>query len=312
MAPDQPRGKIAVTPRSLSRSGHPALEALRQAGYEVLFPTPGVQPSPEEIEMFLPGCAGYLAGVEPISGTVLARCPSLKVISRNGVGVDNIDLQAARNLGIQVLVAEGANAQGVAELALALILCGVRFVPWSDRMLKGGKWSRKQGYEVQGRLLGLVGCGQIGQRLARMALGLGMIVRAYDPYPDAGFAPEGDFAFTDLPSLLSAADVLSLHCPAGDRPLIDARSISLLKGGTFLVNTARAALIDEAAVLAGLESGKLMGYATDVYPQEPPAPSDLLRHDMVICTPHAGGLTQESVQRATQVAVDNLLSVLGG
>jgi D-3-phosphoglycerate dehydrogenase len=304
------KGKIAVTPRSLSREGHPALEKLRQAGFEVVFPTPGRQPEESEIAAFLPECVGYLAGVEPVSREVLARSPQLKVISRNGVGVDNIDLQAAEELGIRVEIAHGANAQGVAELALALILAGVRDVPWSDRMLKAGEWQRKQGIELAGRMLGVVGCGQIGKRLVEMAVGVGMRVRAFDLFPDVSFKPSGDFAFTALDDLLAEADVISLHCPAGDQPLIDAAAIARMKNGVFLVNTARAALVDDDAVLAALNSGKLSGFATDVYHQEPPGASELLRHELVIATPHAGGFTEESVRRASEAAVDNLLDVL--
>lgn len=304
------KGKIAVTPRSLSREGHPALEKLRQAGFEVVFPTPGRQPEEPEIAAFLPECVGYLAGVETVSREVLARSPQLKVISRNGVGVDNIDLQAAEELGIRVEIAHGANAQGVAELALALILAGVRDVPWSDRMLKAGEWQRKQGIELAGRMLGLVGCGQIGKRLVEMAVGVGMRVRAFDLFPDVSFKPSGDFTFTALDDLLAEADVISLHCPAGDQPLIDAAAIARMKNGVFLVNTARAALVDDDAVLAALNSGKLSGFATDVYHKEPPGASELLRHELVIATPHAGGFTEESVRRATETAVQNLLEVL--
>jgi D-3-phosphoglycerate dehydrogenase len=305
------KGKIVVTPRSLSREGHPALDKLRQAGFEVVFPTPGRQPEESEIAGFLPECVGYLAGVEPVSREVLARSPQLKVISRNGVGVDNIDLQAAEEFGIRVEIALGANAQGVAELALALILAGVRYLPWSDRMLKAGQWQRKQGIELAGRNLGVIGCGQIGKRLVEMAVGIGMRVQAYDPYPDEGFNPPGDFAFTALNDLMAEADVISLHCPAGDQPVVDAAALSMMKTGVFLVNTARAALVDNDAVLAALESGKLSGFATDVYHQEPPTTSELLRHELVIATPHAGGFTEESVRRATEAAVQNLLKVLG-
>jgi D-3-phosphoglycerate dehydrogenase len=304
------KSKIAVTPRSLSRDGHPALEALVQAGYEVVFPTPGRQPTVEELRTFLPSCVGYLAGVEPIPAEVLRACPDLKVISRNGVGVDNIDLQAARSLGIAVEKAAGANARGVAELAITLMLAGLRHVPWSDQQLKQGAWARREGIEVQGWTLGVVGCGQIGKYVVAMAIGLGMRVRAYDPFPDLAFMPAGDFAFVPLEQLLSESDVISLHCPPAERPLIGAAAIERMKPGTYLVNTARAALVDDEAVLDALETGKLRGFATDVYNREPPEITPLLRHERVITTPHAGGLTEESIERTTEAAVSNLLKIL--
>jgi D-3-phosphoglycerate dehydrogenase len=303
-------GVIAVTPRSLSVRGHPALSALSEAGFEVSFPTPGKQPTAEEQLSFLPECVGYLAGAEPISRTLLERCPNLRVISRNGVGVDAVDIAAAAEFGIAVETTPGANSQGVAELAIALMLSGLRHIPWSDRQVKAGVWQRREGIEVNGRTLGVIGCGQIGQRVARMALGLGMAVRAFDEYPDPGFAPAGDFGFAQLGEVLRASDVVTLHCPPGHRPLIGTEALAKLRRGAYVVNTARASLVDHGAVLLALDEGRLSGFATDVYDVEPPTVDELLVRDNVLATPHAGGLTAESVERATRAAVENLLRVL--
>lgn len=305
-------GKIAVTPRSLSRTGHPALRALTDAGYEVIFPTPGRQPTLDELRGFLPGCVGYLAGVEAIPADVLALCPGLKVISRNGVGVDTIDLAAAQAMGIAVEKALGANSRGVAELAISLMLAGLRHIPWSDQQIKQGNWSRREGIEVCGRTVGVVGCGQIGKYVVQMAVGLGMAALGHDLYPDPAFAQTRRFSYVDINTLLSQADIVSLHCPPAERPLIDAAALDLMKPGAYLINTARAALVDDQAVLQALDNGKLRGFATDVYDREPPEVTPLLRHERVITTPHAGGLTEESIERATETAVQNLLKVLEG
>ena len=304
------KGKIAVTPRSISRHGHPALKALEEAGYAIVYPAPGKTPTADDLKQSLPDCVGYLAGVEPITADILSVCAQLKVISRNGVGIDNVDLVAAKAHGIAVEKAVGANSRGVAELTIALMLAGLRHVPWSDRQIKANGWARREGIEVCGRTLGLIGCGQIGKYVAEMALGLGMIVRAYDLYPDRSFAPNGDFAYAALEQIFSEADVISLHCPPGEKPLIDAATISSLKRGAYLINTARSALIDQAAVLNALETGQLRGFATDVFDHEPPEVTPLLQHERVITTPHAGGLTEESIERATETAVRNLLKVL--
>ncbi len=302
--------RIAVTPRSLSQAGHPALAALEAAGYDLLFPTPGRQPTREEQLRFLPSCVGYLAGVEPITREVLAAAPGLKVISRNGVGVDSVDLTAAAERGVAVETAAGANAQGVAELAIALMLAGLRHIPPQDVALKAGRWQRIQGREVAGRTLGVVGCGQIGRRVVRLGLGLGMSVRAFDAFPDPEFTPAGDFSYTTMEDLLAGADAVTLHCPPAERPLIDKAAIAVMRPGAHLVNTARASLVDDGAVLDALEDGRLIGYATDVYDQEPPEPKELFHHPRVITTPHIGGYTGESVERATRAAVENLLRVL--
>lgn len=302
-------GRIAITPRSLSAAGHPALSMLTARGYDIVYPAPGKMPSEDDLLRAVPGCVGWLAGVEPISPAVLAAAKGLRVISRNGTGVDNIDLKVAGECGIRVERAIGANARGVAELTVTLVLSAFRSVPWSDAQLRGGDWQRRIGIEAQGRTLSVIGCGAIGREVADLALGLGMWVVGYDPYPSNSFARPG-FRFAPLEEALTSADAISFHCPPGEGPILDADMIARLRPGVVVVNTARAELIDDAAMLAALEAGQVGGLATDVFRKEPPEPSPLLAHPRVIQTPHAGGFTEESVERATRVAVENLLKVL--
>lgn len=304
--------RILITPRSLTRDGDPALDLLRQAGYEVTTSTPGQQPDEAELLRLVPGCVGWLAGVEPVGARVLEAARGLRAISRNGSGVDNIDLAAAARLGIRVLRAEGANARGVAELAIGLVLALMRSIPWSDARLKAGAWERRRGLEIGGRTVGVVGCGRIGRLVAELALGLGARVVGHDASPVQGFDPGPRFRYADLDTVLATADALTLHCPAlaGGRPLLDVAAIARIKPGAVVVNTARASLVDGGAVLAALDEGRLMGFATDVFPEEPPVSTALVRHPRVIATPHVGGFTDESVAQATRVAVDNLLNAL--
>jgi phosphoglycerate dehydrogenase-like enzyme len=268
---------------------------------------------PEEVELMhlLTGCIGYLAGVEKITGRVLNATQDLRVISRNGTGVDNIDLEAAGKKQIQICRTAGANAQGVAELTLALLLALVRSIPFSDAGLKKTRWQRSKGIELKGRVLGLVGCGEIGKRTARMAVGMGMQVVAYDFLPDPSLRLN-NFAYVDLADLYRRADFISLHCPAAanGEPIIGAGEIRKMKKGVFLINTARASLLDHDAVLAGLESGNIAGLALDVFDVEPPDDYRLVQDERVIATPHIGGYTYESVTRATVQAVENLIQAL--
>ncbi len=304
--------KILVTPRSVTKNGHPALEALTAAGYEIVFSTPGCFPTEEELLELLPGCVGYLAGVETISAKVLDAATDLKVISRNGTGVDSVDLGAAERNGIQICRAQGANARGVAELTFAHILSTIRSVSFSDRALKNGEWTRRKGIELGGRTLGLVGCGKIGQIVAGFAVAFGMRVRAHDPYPDESFSPDGDFAYCSFHELLTCADIISLHCPpkTDGSPVIDRTTIEAMKSGVHIVNTARASLLDDEAVLAELDSGKIAGVTFDAFRVEPPDDWHLVKHARVTATPHIGGFTEESVAKAMTVAVENLLSLL--
>jgi len=301
--------KIAVTPRSLPDAGHPALSALTDLGCELVHPAPGRMPSEEELLTAVPGCVAWLAGVEPIGAPVLNAAEGLRVISRNGVGVDNIDMAVAEARGIRVERAIGANARGVAELAITLMLSAFRQVPWSDAQLHDGNWVRRRGVEADGRTLGVIGCGAIGRIVAEIALGLGMKVIGHDPCPPTGFAPEG-FRMAGLDELLAGADAITLHCPPSDEPIVRADRLARMRPGGVVVNTARAGLVEDAAVLDALETGQLAAFATDVFHSEPPEPSALLSHDRVILTPHAGGYTSESADRAARVAVENILKVL--
>lgn len=308
-------GKILVTPRSVTRHGHPALEKLRAAGWEVVFCRPGAQPDEAELQALLRGCHGYLAGVEPVTAAVLESAKELRAISRNGTGTDTIDLAAAARLGIQVLRAEGANARGVAELTLGLILSLARGVAASDAALKRGEWIRPAaGCELEGKTLGLIGCGRVGRLVAGLAQAFGMKVRAYDPCPPPARPRGREFQLVTLEEAVAEADFLTLHCPppAGGRPVLDEAALSRMKHGAWLINTARHDLLDATAVLAALDSGRLAGLATDVFDTEPPTDARLARHAKVLATPHLGGFTRESIDRAMQTAVDNLLAALDG
>ena len=304
--------KILVTPRSATSHGHPALERIEAAGYEVVFCTPGEMPTEAELADLLPGCVGYLAGVEKITATVLEVAAELRVISRNGIGVDSIDLEAAQRQGVRVCKAVGANARGVAELTIASILALARSIPFSDQAIKNGGWQRRKGIELEGKTLGLVGCGKVGRYVAQMALGMRMRVLAFDIAPDTQFRPGEAFSFASFDEVTQQADVLSLHCPPNPtrRPVIDKPILERMKQGAYLINTARYDLVDVEALAEQLDNNALAGAAFDVFDAEPPADRTLLSDDRILTTPHIGGFTTESVDRAIGMAVDNLLEAL--
>jgi D-3-phosphoglycerate dehydrogenase / 2-oxoglutarate reductase len=304
--------KILVTPRAVTRGGHPSLAHLDAAGYEILLSPAARQPTEEELIHLLPGCVGYLAGVEQVTQRVLDAAVDLRVISRNGTGVDSIDIEAAERRGIPVLRAEGANARAVAELAVGLMFALARDIPQCDRWVKGGEWKRGNGVELEEKTLGLVGCGRIGRAVAKMALGVGLKVVAYDAFPDESFAPSHHFRHGSLEEVLAKSDFLSFHCPppSGGRPILDSAELAKMKRGSFLINTARHEVLDSEAVLAALDSGQLAGAALDVFDAEPPRDTRLARHPRIIATAHIGAFTRESVDRAMYAAVENLLRAL--
>lgn len=308
------RGSILITPRSLSKGGHPALAALTERGYDLVMPAPGEIPDETALLRAVPDCVGWLAGVEPVSEAVIGAARRLRVISRNGTGVDNLPLPVLEARQIRVFRAEGTNARGVAELALALTLAGLRRIVWTHEGMRRGEWPRSLGREIAGARVAVVGLGAIGTAYARMCLDLGAEVAGFDPYAAEGVLEGAGFRRTGLDAALAGADVVSLHAPmpADGQPLLTEARIAGLARGAVVVNTARAGLVDAGAVQAALGSGRIGCYATDVFETEPPAPSPLLAHPGVVMTSHIGGFTDASVERSTIRAVENLLLALDG
>ncbi len=242
--------------------------------------------------------------------------PRLKVVGRAGVGVDNIDLGAARDHGVIVVNAPLAATVAVAEHALALMLALARQLPRADAGMRRGRWEKKgiQGSELHGKTLGVIGTGRIGATLAERAVCLGMQVIGYD----ALLAPEEVEALGiepfELDTLLSESDYISLHVPLTEetRGMINAEKLRLFKPGARLISTARGGVVDEAALLAALQAGQLAGAALDVFEQEPPSLTDLIAHRQVISTPHLGAQTAEAQARAAHDIAEEVLAGLRG
>jgi D-3-phosphoglycerate dehydrogenase / 2-oxoglutarate reductase len=298
--------RILVTPRSLSGSGHPAIQMLRNQGWEIAFGPRGRLPDETELLQLLPGCEGWLAGVEPVSVRVLDSAKQLRVISRNGSGIDNIPLEGAKERGITVLSAAGANAQGVAELTLGLAVAAARHFHVADRQLKEGKWIRSLGSELSGKLVLVVGFGKVGQRVARLLAAFGSSVSVVEPMAVA----TDPFIKVELAAGMRNAQLVTLHCPSlpNGRPLITTELVKQSRPGLILINCARRSLVDETAVLSGLQTGQIGIYASDVFEQADAHNIALITHPQVIVTPHLGAYTKESVDRAAVEAAANLIN----
>ena len=304
--------RILVTPRSLSNGNHPSLLPLMEAGFAVVTPAPGDTPTEEQLKDNLPGCVGWLAGVEPVSKAVIDAADALRVISRNGSGVDNLPTDYLCEKGIEVARAGGSNARGVAELTLGLMLAVLRNIPQSDRGIRNASWPRLRGRELSSLTVGVVGLGAIGQTTAELCYAVGSKVVAYDPFVSEVPSSLPNLKLLPLPELFRQVDIVTFHCPAPEDnyPLLGMAEVEKAKPGLIVVNTARSSLIDDEAVLDGLNSGQLFGLATDVFDREPPELNDLLSHDRTVLTSHIGGFTDESVARSSEWAVTNLLAAL--
>lgn len=242
-----------------------------------------------------------------ISARVLAAAKNLKVVGRAGIGVDNIDVTAATEKGIVVLNTPDANATTTAELTIAHILSLSRHLPAADRSVRAGQWERAafMGTEIAGKTLGILGYGTIGRLVAARGLALQMKVEVFDPFVTDEVVRKNGCRPVDLDALLAGADYLTLHCPVTEstRGIIGADQLASMKKGARLINCARGPLVDEAALVAALDSGHLSGAALDVYAQEPPTGSPLLNKTNVVFTPHLGASTREAqVAVGTQIA----------
>jgi D-3-phosphoglycerate dehydrogenase len=233
-----------------------------------------------------------------VTAELLENAKRLVVIGRAGVGVDNIDLDAATRKGVLVMNTPGGNAISVAEHTMTLLLAMAHPVAQADASMKAGKWEKKKftGSELRGKTLGLIGLGTIGTEVARLAQALNMTVVAFDPYVSTLLATEQNIRLLPLEDVLRTGDFISLHCSLTPETehLINAKSIALTKKGVRIVNCARGELVDESALLAAIESGHVAGAGLDVFETEPPADPRLMKHPNVIATPHIAGSTEEA------------------
>lgn len=251
-----------------------------------------------------------------VDRTLLEHAACLEVVARAGVGLDNIDVAAADELGIVVVAPLGANARSVAEHSLALALALARDVVGNDRRVRDGRWDRQLGIELSGRTWGIVGLGATGRALASVVGALGMACVGFDPaVPNDEPLPPGVHERLDtIDQLLGRADVVSLHVPLtpATASMVDARFLASMRPGAYLINVSRGGLVDEEALCDALESGRLGGAGLDVRVEEPPVPGRLERHPHVVLSPHVAGLTHESQEQVTTVLAHNLDLVLGG
>lgn len=251
-----------------------------------------------------------------VTAELLRAGRRLRVVGRAGIGVDNVDVAAATELGILVVNAPTANLVSACEHTFALLLALCRKVPAANASLRAGEWERKrfEGIELQGKILGVAGFGRIGQSVAQRARAFEMQVVAYDPFLDPAVARRLDVELLPLDELLARADIVTLHTPLTDqtRNLIDGPRLRKMKPGALLVNCARGGIVDEAALLAALADGHLGGAALDVFAEEPPPDLTLARHPRVVCTPHIGAQTVEAQERVATDTAAMVVAALRG
>jgi len=282
------------------------MEVLQAEGWQV--DVRKAMPPQELAEAIPPYHALMIRSGSQVTAAVLEAATNLRIIGRPGVGVDNVDLEAATRRGIVVMNSPGGNLVSTAELALGLLLACARNIAQADAGMKAGKWDRKSfaGVELSGKRLGVVGFGRIGREVAARCQALGMEVVAYDPFVSATAAERLHVPLVSLDELLQTSDFITLHTTLSreTRHLIGKEALGKVKAGVRIVNAARGELVDEEALLAALETGRVAAAALDVHAQEPPVDWRLAKHPRVVAMPHCGAATAEAQERVgTDIAL---------
>lgn len=305
--------RVLVTPRSFGRENPELFRRLERAGLEIVRNDTGSTLDEEAMLALLPPCAGIIVGIDPLNKRVLDAAPELRAISKYGVGLDNVDLRECEARGIKVSKTVGANSEAVADYAFALMLGVARRLALIDRRCRQHDWSKIVTLDIYGKTLGIIGLGAIGKCVARRAKGFEMRVLASDTVWDEDFAEQYDVVRADVDRICREADFISLHCNLTDATanLINAQRIAAMKGTAVLVNTARGGLIDEEALLAALEEGRIWGAGLDVFEREPPVNKAWYELDNVILGSHCSASSRGAVELMGSMAVENLLADLG-
>lgn len=299
--------RIAVTSPSFSR--HPLLRE------ELLTRFPGARLRDDEARLegdrlrtYLADCDGAVIGLEMVDATLLDTLPNLRIIAKYGVGLDNIDQAACTACGVAIGWTPGVNAQSVAELALCFMLGLMRNVFSTSTQLRAGQWVKRGGRQLSGKTIGVIGVGHAGQALIQLLSPFGCRVLANDIADrDAFCAATGAIAATKE-QIFAEADIVTLHVPltSDTYHLINAETLSRLHPGTFVINTARGPVVDEAALKSALDSGHIGGAALDVFAEEPPRDRALTEHPHLVATPHIGGNADEAVLAMGRSAIEHL------
>ncbi len=306
-----------VISTSLNAGNGPHTEILKANGFEH-------RPAPVDADIYndenalisvLDGSQAVIAGSEPYTPKVLAASPQLRAICRSGVGFDAIDLKACDDAGIVVTTTPGVNHHAVAEHTIALLMGAARGFPDLDQRVRTGRWDRIPRPRVMGSTLGIVGLGRIGRALATRAVGLGMNVLAFEPFPNKEFVEQWKIELAELDDLLSRSDYVSLHCPmsAETHHLMNAERIGKMKRGSVLLNTARGLLIDETALYDALKSGQLRAAGLDVFEEEPlPTDSPLIELSNILLSGHVAGLDNESHHDTFTMCAETIIDLFNG
>ena len=301
--------KTTITTSSFAKFDDQPLRLLKNSGFEIVLNPYGRKISGEEVVELAAETVGLIAGTEPLNGSVLKKLPLLKVISRCGVGMDNVDLEAAAQLNIKVFNTPFGPTLAVAEVTVGLILDLLRKTTLMDREMRAGIWKKRMGNLLCGKKVGIIGFGRIGQKTAELLRAFGCEIGYYDNLRIKGLK-DLRIKKLELDELLRKSDIVTVHVSGKyEKPLLGAKELQMIKKGTWLVNVARGGVVDEKALLSALKDGHLAGAALDVFEKEPYS-GPFKELDNVILTPHIGSYAKEARVEMEMQAASNLIEGL--
>ena len=299
---------ILIATSSFANNSKDPLDLLKNNGYKILLNNTGQQLKKNDLIKMAKNAKGIIAGTEKYTRKILETLPQLKVISRLGVGMDNIDLDAAKQKGLKVYKTQTTPAPAVAELALGLMLDLIRNISRQNFALKSGVWNKQMGNLLYGKTLGIIGLGTIGKTLVKLVKGFNINILAFDLYHDKEFANKYGVKYCDLDTLLTQSDIISIHLNLSSTTdqLVNKDKLEKLKPDCIIINTSRGEVIDEEALLNALKERKILGAGLDVYNQEPYS-GPLTQLDNVVLTPHIGSYAKDIRIQMEIEAAENLI-----
>lgn len=302
--------KVLITSNSFGKFDPRPRKFMESLGWEVIGNRYHHIMNEEEMMGEVPGVDAIILGSDTVSKKVLEKADSLKIISRYGVGIDNIDLEEAKKRNIEVTITKNCNTEAVADYAIGLMLAVTRHICNVDASLKAGTWKKETGLDLCHKTVGVIGLGSIGRQVIKRLKGFDCRILGYDKFLDKDYCQANEIEIMEPEDIYRKADIITLHVPGNPdgTPLIGKKELASMTEHTVLINTARASLVDEEALIEALKAHAIYGYGTDVFATEPHINSKFTDLDNVVLSPHTAAVSVEAINKMTNCAVENILN----
>lgn len=306
--------KVLITPRSYASTSDKPIKMIKDKGYEIIRNNKDKPINKNEMLNLIEDIDGIIIGIDKFDSDIIDKANNLKVISKYGTGLDNIDVNYAHKKDIIVTKTPTANIDAVADLTIGLMIAVARRIPEADKKLRKDQWEKIIGNSVWKKNLGIIGLGKIGKQVVKRAKGFKMDIKVFDLNKDEDFAEKYNIEYVNLDEILSESDFITIHTPLnnGTRDLIQMEELEKMKNSSYLLNVSRGGIVNEDDLYEALKNDVIAGAALDAFVNEPPKDNNFKELDNIIMTPHIGGYTDEAIENMGVQAAQNLIKVLEG